>query len=111
MASVSNLTIDQGTTYSVSIAVNDDTGSARNLAGYTGRSQMRRSYYSSSNTAFTVVITNPANGEITLNFTAAQSANIKAGRYVYDLELVNSNTLTVERVVEGIVTVYPEATK
>jgi hypothetical protein len=25
--------------------------------------------------------------------------------------LVNSNTLTVERVVEGIVTVYPEATK
>ena len=64
-----------------------------------------------ANTAFTVVITNPANGEITLNFTAAQSANIKAGRYVYDLELVNSNTLTVERVVEGIVTVYPEATK
>jgi hypothetical protein len=48
---------------------------------------------------------------IGLAFTAAQSANIKAGRYVYDLELVNSNTLTVERVVEGIVTVYPEATK
>ena len=44
MASISNLTIDQGTTYSVSIAVNDDTGSARDLTGYTGRSQMRRSY-------------------------------------------------------------------
>jgi hypothetical protein len=42
---------------------------------------------------------------------AAQTANVKAGRYVYDLELVNSNTLTVERVVEGIITVYPEATK
>ena len=38
MASVSNLTIDQGTTYTVSIAVNDDTGSARNLTGYVGRS-------------------------------------------------------------------------
>ena len=111
MASVSNLTIDQGTTYSVSIAVNDDTGSARNLTGYTGRSQMRRSYYSSTSTAFTVAITSPTTGEITLNLTAAQTANVKAGRYVYDLELVKTNTLTVERVVEGIVTVYPEATK
>ena len=111
MASISNLTIDQGTTYSVSIAVNDDTGSARNLTGYTGRSQMRRSYYSSTNTAFTVAITSPTTGEITLNLTAAQTANVKAGRYVYDLELVKTNTLTVERVVEGIVTVYPEATK
>ena len=111
MASVSNLNLDQGATYSVSIIVNDDTGSARNLTGYTGRSQLRRSYYSSSNTAFTIAITNPANGEITLNLTAAQTANIKAGRYVYDLELVNANTLTVERVVEGIITVYPEVTK
>ena len=111
MASISNLTIDQGTTYSVTITVNDDTGSARNLTGYTGRSQMRRSYYTSANTAFTVSVTNPANGEISITLTAAQTANVKAGRYVYDLELVNSNTTTVERVVEGIVTVYPEATK
>ena len=111
MASISNLTIDQGTTYSVTITVNDDTGSARNLTGYTGRSQMRRSYYTSANTAFTVSVTNPANGEISITLTAAQTANVKAGRYVYDLELVNSNTTTVERVVEGIVTVYPEVTR
>jgi len=111
MASISNLIIDQGTTYSVTITVNDDTGSARNLTGYTGRSQMRRSYYTSANTAFTVSVTNPANGEISITLTAAQTANVKAGRYVYDLELVNSNTTTVERVVEGIVTVYPEVTR
>ena len=111
MASISNLTIDQGTTYSVTITVNDDTGSARNLTGYTGRSQMRRSYYSSANTAFTVSVTNPANGEISITLTAAQTANVKAGRYVYDLELVSANSITVERVVEGIVTIYPEVTR
>ena len=111
MASISNLTIDQGTTYSVTITVNDDTGSARNLTGYTGRSQMRRSYYTSANTAFTVSVTNPANGEISITLTAAQTANVKAGRYVYDLELVNANSTTVERVVEGVVTVYPEVTR
>ena len=111
MASISNLTIDQGTTYSVTITVNDDTGSARNLTGYTGRSQMRRSYYTSANTTFTVSITSPSTGEISITLTAAQTANVKAGRYVYDLELLNSNTATVERVVEGIVTVYPEVTR
>jgi hypothetical protein len=37
MAAVSNLAIDQGTTYSVTITVTDDTGSARNLTNYTPR--------------------------------------------------------------------------
>ncbi len=110
MAVVSNLAIDQGTTYSVTITVTDDTGSARNLTNYTPRAQMRRSYYTSANTAFAANVLNPSEGTITLDLTATQTSALKAGRYVYDLELV-SNTLTVERIVEGIVTIYPEATK
>ena len=110
MAAVSNLAIDQGTTYTVTISVTDDTGSARNLTGYTGRAQLKRSYYTNTNTAFTVTIDNPSEGEIDLSLTATQTSALKAGRYVYDVELV-SNTNTVERVVEGIVTIYPEVTK
>lgn len=110
MAAVSNLAIDQGTTYTVTISVTDDTGSARNLTGYTGRAQLKRSYYTNTNTAFTVTIDNPSEGEIDLSLTATQTTALKAGRYVYDVELV-SNTNTVERVVEGIVTIYPEVTK
>lgn len=111
MASVSNLAIDQGTTYSVTIQVTDATGSPRNLAGYTARSQLRRSYYTESNTAFTVNIDAPGAGEIDLSLTANQTSALKSGRYVYDVELVANATSTVERIVEGIVTVYPEATK
>lgn len=111
MATVSNLSIDQGTTYTITIGVTDTTGSARNLTGYTGRAQLRRSYYTNTNTAFTVAINNPAEGEIELSLTAANTSLLKAGRYVYDLELVNNSTLEVERIVEGIVTVYPEVTK
>lgn len=111
MATVSNLSIDQGTTYSVTIGVTDTTGSARNLVGYTGRAQLRRSYYTNTNTAFTVAINDPAEGEIELSLTSANTSLLKAGRYVYDLELVNNSTLEVERIVEGIVTVYPEVTK
>ena len=71
---------------------------------------MRRSYYTSANTAFAANVLNPSEGTITLDLTDTQTSALKAGRYVYDLELV-SNTLTVERIVEGIVTIYPEATK
>lgn len=111
MATVSNLSIDQGTTYSVVITVADETGSARNLTGYTGRAQLKRSYYTNTNTAFTVGINNPLEGEVELSLTATQTSSLKAGRYVYDLELVNNSTAAVERIVEGIVTIYPEVTK
>lgn len=111
MASVSNLAIDQGTTYSVTISVVDSTGSARNLSGYTARSQLRRSYYTTSNTAFSVSIDNPSEGEIILELTSTQTSSLKAGRYVYDVELVSNTTSSVERIVEGVITIYPEVTK
>jgi hypothetical protein len=110
MALISNLAIDQGATYTVTVLVTDDSGSARNLAGYTGRSQLKRSYFTTTNTAFTVSIANPPIGEIVLSLTADETANLKAGRYVYDLEIYNANTAVVERIVEGIVTVYPGVT-
>jgi hypothetical protein len=111
MATVYNLAIDQGTTYSVTVTVSDNTGTARDLTAYTGRAQLRKSYYTNSNTSFTVSITNPGEGEVTLSLTATQTSALKAGRYVYDLELVANATSAVERIIEGIVTVYPEATK
>ena len=111
MASVSNLAIDQGTTYETTILVNDDTGSARNLVGYTVRGQLRRSYYSSNSVTWTAQINSPVDGEITISLTAAQTANLKAGRYVYDVELISNSTAAVERIIEGIITVYPEVTK
>ena len=111
MATVSNLAIDQGTTYSVTIQVADDAGDPRDISNYTGRAQIKRSYYTNTNTAFTVNISAPYQGEITMTLTDAQTSALKAGRYVYDLELVNTTNNAVERVLEGIITVYPEVTK
>lgn len=109
MASYSNLVVEQGATFTASVILNDNTGSAQNLQGYTANSQMRKSYYSSNATTFTAAITDASNGEITISLTAAQTANVKAGRYVYDL--IVSNSVVTTRVVEGIVTVYPEVTR
>jgi hypothetical protein len=53
--------------------------------------------------------TGNSTGYISLTMTANTTANITAGRYVYDVE-VTSNTGIVTRVKEGIVTVTPNAT-
>lgn len=111
MASVYNLAIDQGSNFSASIQVNLDSGSARDLTGYTGRSQLRRSYFSTSNVTFAVTISSPVTGEIVISLPSSQTANLKYGRYVYDVELVEDSSGNVERILEGIVTVYPEVTK
>jgi hypothetical protein len=110
MATVRNIVIDQGTTFTLSITVSDFTDTPINLTGYTLRSQMRKSYNSNTYTAFTVTSDEPTEGEINLSLTATQTSALRYGRYVYDVEIVSS-TGVVTRVLEGIVTVNPEVTK
>lgn len=107
MASKANLVIDQGSTYSVTINIDDDNGDGLNVSGYSARAQMRKHYTSSNSVSF---VTSLANGELSLSLTANQTANIVAGRYVYDVELIDSSN-NVTRILEGIITVTPEVTR
>jgi hypothetical protein len=109
MATKANIIIDQGTTFSTSIYLTDDNGDAIDLTGYTGRSQMRKHYTSSNSQSFTVSL-NSSLGIVTLSLSSSQTANLVAGRYVYDVEIINSSNV-VSRIVEGIVTVTPEVTR
>lgn len=108
MATKANLVVDQGTTFTTTITVTDDDGNNLNLAGYTGAAQIRKHYTSSNSVNFSVSI-NGSTGEVTLSLTAAATADLTAGRYVYDCELTNSGT--VSRILEGIVTVTPQVTR
>ena len=108
MATVNNIVIDQGTTFSLDITMTNSDGSAKDLSDYTVTAQLRKSYYSSSSTSFTVE-TVDGDGEITLSLTATETGALKAGRYVYDCEAASSDETI--RVVEGIVTVTPQVTK
>lgn len=112
MAAYVELYMDQGTTFNNIINLTDDVTNANvNISGYIVRSQMRRSYYSENATANIVcTITTPSAGEITMSLDAANTDNIKAGRYLFDVETVDlSNTVT--RILEGIITVTPSITK
>ncbi len=108
MATVQNIVIDQGTTFSLDINLTNDDASAKDLTNYTVASQMRKSYEASTKTDFTTAKVDNT-GEVTISLTAAQTATLKPGRYVYDVEIASaSETL---RVLEGLVTVTPEVTK
>lgn len=110
MADFVELTLEQGATFNSSITVSDQNGNAQNLVGFTARSQMRKSYYSSTKKDFTVNIAEPVNGLITMAMTASNTSNLTPGRYVFDVEIENS-TGDVTRIFEGIVTVLPNVTR
>jgi hypothetical protein len=105
------LTIDQGTTFTASIDLAQDDETAINVATSVFTSQIRKSYYSSNPTAnLTVSILDAANGRISLSLSASQTSNIRAGRYLYDVKMVNSSNTTL-RLIEGIVTVTPQISR
>ena len=110
MAGFAELTVEQGASYSTTVTVNGSNGSPTNLTNYTVAAQLRKSYYSSTATDFTVSISNAAGGEITMTLTSANTANLTPGRYVYDL-LITSPTSVKTRVVEGIATILPSVTR
>ena len=110
MAVYTELNIEQYATFSTTINVEDVQGDAINLSGYSAASQIRKSYYSTSANTLTATVTGTANGEITLSMTAANTANLSPGRYLYDLVITAPDT-TKTRVVEGIVNVLPGVTQ
>lgn len=107
MAQKANITIDQGSTFSSGIDLLDDNDEPVDVSSYTARGQIRKHYSSSNAVSFTTTL---SNGSLVISLTATQTAAMSAGRYVYDLELVDPAN-TVMRILEGIVTVTPEVTR
>lgn len=91
-----------------------DPATAVNLTGYTGRMQVRASTAAPT----TIIELTTSNGRMSLGgsagtvaitVTAADTAALAPGQYVYDLELVNGSTVT--RLLEGRATISGEVTR
>ena len=108
----SNLVIYTGTDFEQTFALeNDQTSSALNLTGYNGCAQLKK-YESSSKAAdFVITFSNDrTTGRVTVSIAATVSAEIKPGKYFYDL-LLNSPTGTTTRAVEGTALVKKSVTR
>jgi hypothetical protein len=112
MAAIANLSIDQGASFSSDVTVKDANNNAFNLTGYTAAAKMAKGYASTrTRTTITATISgDPTTGVVTLSMTAADTASLDAERYVYDLEITQTSTGQVTRVIEGIISVRPQVT-
>ena len=110
MAGFVELTLEQGANFNTVLDLKDSAGGILNLAGYTVAAQMRKSYYSTTATNFTITVTDAAAGQITMSMNSANTANVSPGRYVYDV-LITSGSSIKTRIIEGIVTILPSVTR
>ena len=117
MATYEEFNIDQGTDVAIQLDLVDMSGAVKNLTNYSVAAKMKKNYNSDSDDTqdFTAIIPTPAtNGKITLSLTNTQTDALKAGRYVYDVEISyadsDGNTI-IERILEGRIQVNPSVTK
>lgn len=106
-----DLVIDQGSDFAIEVAISED-GSVTPIETHSARAQLRPSPTSSTKTAdFTCTITNAAQGKLKMSLTNSQTASISSGKYYYDLELVNTSSGSVTRLLQGVARVTPEVTR
>jgi hypothetical protein len=102
----------QGANFDYTLTWKTD-GTAVNLTSYTARMQVRETYQSStaalSFTNGSGITLGGTAGTILVAASATVTAGVAAGDYVYDLEMVNSGTVT--RLIQGKFKVDPEVTR
>ena len=108
---VSNLVINAGATFQQQFNLEGSaSNAATNLVGYSIAAQMRKHAGSSGVTTFTASITDADAGTIRVGLSSVTTANLNAGRYVYDVLLTDASN-EVTRVVEGSVLVRQGVTR
>jgi hypothetical protein len=110
-AAYSNLFLDQGSSFSTTITLDDVYGELYDLSYFTAKSQIKKSYYSANVTAQFETNIDIERSTISLDLSANTTANIAAGRYVYDTFIIDTNNNTSTKILEGILDVAPSVTR
>jgi len=128
MAHYEDLSIDQGSDVVIQLElfnpdgtrklmINWDSDNGQFGAYYIMRGKIKKSYNSTDSAElFGVTAFNPLNQEnlLQLSLTNIQTTRMKAGRYVYDVEIEGTDSNTglgvVERILEGNLTLAPQVT-
>jgi len=107
-----DLLIHTGTDFTQTFVLEDTySNAAKDLTGYTACCSMRR--YPSSSVAGTFNIdfaSDRRSGRVTIQMTRGNTANLKAGKYFYDLVLKDSSNEKI-RPIEGTITVKKAITR
>ena len=102
--------VDQGTDFETTIDIAGADGNPVDLTGYVIAGQVRKAYTSSTAHNFVASVTVPTSGTVNIQLTNASTSNMKAGRYVYDVEMTSPSGVKT-RVIEGILEITAEVTR
>ena len=108
---VNNLVINSGSDFSQSFTLEGTNNSPLNLTEYEVDAQMRKWSGSSSAINFSTSIIAPStSGKISIGLTSGQTVDLKSGRYVYDILIIDPYGIK-NRVIEGMVLVREGVTR
>ena len=108
---VSNIVIEQGCDFDTTFQLEDTaTANLLDLTGYTVESQLRKTYTSSTAVSFASTITDATKGKVQISMASTITADLKPGRYVYDVKLTTSGG-AISKPVEGAALVRAGVTR
>lgn len=88
---VSNIVIEQGFDFDTSFQLEDTrTNSPLVLTDVSTEAQLRKHYGATSSVSFATTVTSPESGIISISLTGSQTVNLKPGRYVFDVKILNA---------------------
>ena len=113
MATYQTIYVDRGASLDKKVPVKNKNGLPVDITGFLARGQIRKHWSSKNSVSFITNIPDPTTGIIYINLTSEQTACLKPGRFVFDLELYDDtqNPVQVIRVLEGQIVVTPRVTK
>jgi hypothetical protein len=111
-----DITIEQGATFVMNLTWNNPAGNPVDLTGYTAKMQARWKFSDTSalvtfNTADNTITLGGAAGTIAVSGPAAITGVSRPRYGVYDLELTETATGKVTRLLQGRALISPEVTK
>ena len=95
-----NITIVQGVDFTETFVSRESDGSSSNLAGYSGKAQIKKHPDSTTSKSFSVSITG-STGEVAIAMTSGVTSGLNPGRYLYDVKLTSSSG-AVSRLTQGM---------
>ena len=104
-----NFEIKQGCTFEKVFTAKDANNSNVTISSGTCAAKMRKSYDTSNSSLILAFTTSVSGSNVTISATSTATASMAAGRYFYDVEYTQRGG-DIERIVEGIITLSPQAT-
>lgn len=111
MANVYDISIEQGSSFNLSLTARDSSGSPLNLSGYNARGGIKYGFGSTGYLLNLSPTIDPSviSGIIHISLSSSQTSSLPVTRAIYDVEVYAANDYTF-KALRGYVDILPEIT-